>query len=95
MGDHRVEPEALVFLADRPEGAVGGHPDRTLGGRRVLALGQSAGVGIARLPAVRVERQRPDPVEEAVDAADAGGAPRSALVPGAHEHEEEPHMSAP
>ena len=65
-----------------------------VGGRRVLAGRQVAraalGAGLARLDAVRVERDRPDAVQEPVDAADAGRAPRAALVPRPHEHQEQP-----
>ena len=62
-------------------------------GRRVggaLAGRQLAGIGVAVLAAVRIDRQRPDPVQEAMDAADPGRAPRAALVPRAHEHQEQP-----
>ena len=63
------------------------------GGLRVglaLAGRQRTGIGVARLTPVLVDGQRPDPVQEAMDATDPGRAPRSALVPRAHEHQEQP-----
>src|SRR5205809_618183 len=50
----------------------------------------AAGARIARFATVRIERQCPDAVQEAVHATDPRRAPRTALVPGAHEHQEQP-----
>ena len=54
-----------------------------------LAGRERPGVRVARFAARRIQEQRPDPVQEPVDAADAAGAPRAALVPRTHEHEEQ------
>ena len=91
LRDHRVEAEALVVGRHRGQRPVGRAADRLLGRGGVLAGRQLPGVGVARLGPVRVQGQRPGPVEEAGDAADPGRAPGAALVPGAHEHEEEAH----
>ena len=90
LRDHRVEAERLVVgrhVAQRP---VGGGTDRADGVGLGLAGRQVAGVRVARLLPGAIEDQRPDAVQEAVDPADPGRAPRAALVPRAHEHQEQP-----
>ena len=66
-----------------------------LGRGRVLPGRQRARFRIAGVDAVRVQGGVPDAVEEAGDAADAGRAPRPALIPRAHEHQEEPDGVGP
>ena len=90
LGDHRVEVERLVVGGDVAQRPVRGRRGSPPAVGLVCAGRQRARVGIARLAAVRVEGERPDPVQEAMDAADPGRAPRPALVPRAHEHQEQP-----
>ena len=57
----------------------------------IFAVRQRAGVRIARLLSVWIERQCPDATKEAHDAADAAPGPRTTLIPRPHEHQEESH----
>ena len=81
LGDHRVEVEGRVVGRDVAQRPMGGRAQGGPGVGLRLAGRQRPRLGIARLASVRVEDERPDPVQEAVDAADAGRAPRAALVP--------------
>ena len=65
---------------------------------RIVGSAAAASSPAGSAPAVRVAGSRPcgssaivqTPVQEPVDAADPGRAPRPALVPRAHEHQEQP-----
>ncbi len=70
---------------------MGADAQRPLGSLGILAIRQPPGGGVAGLEPVRVEGHVPGASQEAVDALDALRVPGTALVPGAHEHEEEAH----
>ena len=57
----------------------------------ILSLWQNARVRITRLLAVWVKREGPDAAKEAHHATDAARRPGAALIPRAHEHQEEAH----
>ena len=57
----------------------------------VCPAGSLAALRISWLYTPRVGRHRPYAAQEAVDAVDPGRAPRPALVPRAHEHQEQAH----
>ena len=91
LGHDGVPAEALVVVRDTLAAC---------GGRRRAALARrpprprrraAARRWHRRLLPVRVEGHGPDAAQEAVDALDALRVPRAALVPGAHEHQEQAH----
>ena len=90
LGDHRVEVEGLVVgghVAQRPVGRLADGGLRAAPRSRPPAASRVCGSPGSRPCGSRATR--PDPVQEAMDATDPGRAPRPALVPRAHEHQEQ------
>ena len=90
LRDHRVPAEALEVLghvAQRPVRRRAHPRSRVLLGLTGRQLGPARSP--ASVPCGSITNA-PHAVQELVHAADAGRAPRAALVPGAHEHQEQP-----
>ena len=92
LGDHRVEAERLVVGRDVAQRPVRGRSDRRAApSASDSPAGSDPASGSPGSRPCGSSSERPDPVQEAVDAADPGRAPRPALVPRAHEHQEQPN----